>query len=192
MLVSQPQTGFSLIELLIAIAMASLLLVMGIPAFSEWIQNTQTRTAAESVLNGLQVARAEAVSRNTSVRFNLTAADGKVAWTVDCVTVTATCPTGIQVRSANDGGPNGRAGVATATGTLATPLTAGTGLPSGVTFDNYGRVPVANVGTDAARIDVTNALRADARRLVILISAGGQIRMCDPLRSLATSPQGCQ
>lgn len=185
------QPGVSLVELLIGIAIVSLLMVMGAPAFNLWIQNTQVRTAAESIQNGLQIARTEAVRRNTNVRFSLTNAGGLVAWSVDCVTVTADCPAAIQARSGGEGGANARAGIAVATGTLGTALASGAGLPAGVTFDGLGRVPTANIGTDIARIDVTNAVRADARRMVILVNPGGQTRMCDPALSLATNPQGC-
>lgn len=187
----------SLIELMVAIAIVSLLMVMGAPSFNQWIQNTQTRTAAESVLNGLQLARTEAVRRNANVRFNLTDATGGVAWSVTCVTVTADCPAGnIQSRSAGEGGTNARVGAAFATGALGTPLAAGAALPAGVTFNGLGRVPTLNPDgsindDDIARIDVTNAVRTDARRMVILVGTGGQTRMCDPAISLATNPQGC-
>jgi type IV fimbrial biogenesis protein FimT len=191
MLSMHKQAGVSLVELMIAIVIVSLLMAMGAPSFNLWIQSTQVRTAAESIQNGLQIARTEAVRRNTNVRFRLTDAGGMVAWSVDCVTVTADCPAGIQVRSGGEGGSNARAGVAVATGTLGTALAAGAELPAGVTFDGLGRVPTANVGTDIARIDVTNAVRADARRMVILVSPGGQTRMCDPELDLATNPQGC-
>lgn len=187
------QFGVSLIELMIGIAIVSLLMVMGAPSFSLWIQNTQVRTAAESIQNGLQIARTEAVRRNANVRFNLTDASGTVAWSVDCVTVTADCPAGIQTRSGGEGGANARVGISVdaAIPVIGTAIAAGTGLLAGVTFDGLGRIPAANVGTDIARIDITNAARADARRMVILIGTGGQTRMCDPAIALAANPQGC-
>ncbi len=193
MLTIRRQNGVSLIELMIGIVIVSLLMVMGVPSFNLWIQNTQTRSAAESILNGLQVARTEAVRRNTQVRFSLTDASGAVAWTVDCVSVTADCPAGIQSRSGSEGGVNARAGISVdaATPAIGTAISAGTGLPAGVTFDGLGRIPTANVGTDVARVDVTNAANANARRMVILIGTGGQTRMCDPALVLAANPQGC-
>lgn len=185
------QAGLNLIELIIAIAIISMLLAMGVPAFNLWIQNTQTRTAAESILNGLQIARLEAVRRNTNVRFNLTDAAGSIAWSVDCATVTANCPSGIQSRSGNEGGSNARAGVGFATGTLSTPISATSNLPAGVTFNGLGRVPSANLGVDIARVDITNAANTEARRMVVLVSPGGQTRMCDPAVPLSSNPQGC-
>jgi len=193
MLILRKIGGFSLLELLISIAIFTLLFVMGAPSFSQWIQNTQNRTAAESILNGLQLARTEAVRHNAPVRFDLTDGIGNVTWQVTCVTVTDNCPGGnLYQRSASDGSINARAGIATATGALGTALSAGTGLPDGVTFDGLGRVVTANIGADIARVDITNAARTDARRMTILIGAGGQVRMCDPMLYIASSPQGCQ
>lgn len=205
MLISRKQGGVSLVELMIGIVIVSLLMVMGAPSFSLWIQNTQTRTAAESIQNGLQIARTEAVRRNTNVRFNLTDAGGKVAWTV-CLNVTASpCNAAdtVQSRSGGEGGANARAGVSVAAlpspipaGYFNTALAAGAGLPAGVTFDSMGRVPALNPdGTvnndDITRVDVTNASSAEVRRMVIMIGTGGQTRMCDPSIPLATNPQGC-
>lgn len=187
------QDGFSLIELMIGIAIISLLTAMGTPTFSLWIQNTQNRTAAESILNGLQLARTEAVRHNAGVRFNLTNADGEVSWTVTCAPVTINCPAvNLHESKAGNGGVNARAGIDVETGTLGTALSAGHGLPAGVAFDGLGQVPAANIGADIARIDVTNIVMADARRMVVLVGAGGRIRMCDPALALSTSPQGCQ
>lgn len=194
----QRQRGVTLIELMIGIAIVSILLVMGVPAFSLWIQNTQNRAAAESVLNGLQLARAESVRRHAVVRFDLTDASGLVTWNVGCVTVTAECPATIQSRPAAEGSINARVGISTATIPLPTPaghfgtaITAGTGLTAGVSFNGLGRVPNANVGTDITRIDITNAASSDARRYVVIVGTGGQIRMCDPALVFADNPQGC-
>lgn len=190
------QGGLSLVELLVATAITFLLLTAGIPSFATWIQDAQNRTAAESIMNALQLARLEAVSRNTPVRFQLTDASGRIAWNVGCVSVSVTCPATIQRRLAVEGLANARAGVSTADipyptppGYFTTPISAGTGLTAGVSFNGIGQM-VAR-GTDIARIDVTSATHTDARRFVVVISGGGQIRMCDPSLAYAFNPQGC-
>lgn len=192
------QEGVSLIELMIGLVILAILLSAGLPAFSLWIQNTQNRTAAESIQDGLQLARTEAVRRNANVRFALTDASGLIAWTVGCVTATANCPATIQSHSGGEGTSNARAGIDTAAIPSPAPATqfntaiaSGTGLPAGVTFTGLGRIPNANIGTDITRIDITNASAAGARRLVVTIGAGGTIRMCDPALALSANPQGC-
>jgi len=197
------QKGFSLIELMIGVVILAILLSAGLPAFSLWIQNTQTRTGAESILNGLQLARTEAVTRNANVRFNLTSAGGTVDWDVGCVNPIAdidgdgtdNCPATIQSRSGAEGSRNARVGISTAgPGVFATAIASGAGLPAGVTFNFLGRVvnpDPANPGSPITRIDVTNSTTTDARRMVIVINPGGTIRMCDPALVLANNPQGC-
>ena len=75
------QAGVSLVELLIGIAILAILISFGISSYRSWIQNSQIRNSAESVVNGLQLARAEALRRNAYVRFNLTDANSS-AWTI--------------------------------------------------------------------------------------------------------------
>lgn len=198
LILTSRQEGVSLIELVIGLAIMAILLSAGLPAFSLWIQNTQNRTAAESIQNGLQLARTEAVRRNTSVRFDLTSAAGLVAWNVGCVTVTADCPATLQGRASGEGTTNARVGISTAAIPSPAPATqfntaisSGTGLPAGATFNGLGRIPNANIGTDITRIDITNALAATARRLVVTVGTGGTIRMCDPALLLSANPQGC-
>lgn len=195
------QGGVSLIELMVGIVILSILLAIGVPMFGQWIQNTQVRTAAESILDGLQLARNEAVRRNTNVRFNLTSTAGLPAWTV-CVVSGTTCGEVVQDRSSTEGGNNARVGISTAApptpvpGTqYSTALSAGAGLSgedgAGVTFNGVGAIPVANIGADITRIDITNAVAGDVRRLVVVVGTGGLIRMCDPQLALASNPQGC-
>lgn len=192
------QSGVSLIELLVGLAVAASLLALGMPAFDLWLQNTQNRTAAESISTGMQLARAEAVRRNTQVRFDLTDADGRIAWTVGCFNVTDDCPATIQSRPAAEGTFNARAGVSTDAIPVPTPadhfddaIAAGTGLTAGITFNGLGRVPSANAGDDITRVDITNTANDDARRFVVTVTTGGQIRMCDPALVFANNSQGC-
>ncbi len=197
MLIRPSQYGVTLIELLIGIAVLAVVLAVGMPMFGLWVQNSQVRTAAESIQNGLQIARTEAIRRNANVRFTLTSGDGLVQWNVGCVTVRNNCPGTIQERAAAEGGANARVGSDSYVQTDPAPdysiaLTAGAGLDggnAGVTFNAMGLVP--NFGIDIARIDVLNSTSADARRLVITIGSGGGVRMCDPALSLANNPQGC-
>src|SRR3970282_2884896 len=71
-------TGFTLIELMVTIAVLAIMLFIALPNSAVWMQNTQIRTAGEAVLNGMQLARAEAIRRNTAVQLQMDVSSG---WT---------------------------------------------------------------------------------------------------------------
>lgn len=68
--------GFSLVELMVVVAVLAVVMALGIPSFAEWIANSRIRTAASSILNGLQLARSEAIRTNARVQFQLTGLTG--------------------------------------------------------------------------------------------------------------------
>ncbi len=162
--------GFSLVELMVTVAVLSLLMVLAVPSFTEWIQNSRIRTAAESVQNGVQFARAEAVRRNARVEFALVGTGG--GWVVRFAGGGAT----IQARS----GSEGAGGVVLST----VPEDA-----TSVAFDGLGR---SDNTLTAINVDVpTSALpAAQSRDLRITIGTGG-VRMCDPNVSDSTDPRKC-
>lgn len=177
--------GVTLIELMIGMIIVGILLAAGIPSFSSWIQNTRIRTTAESIQNGLQLARAEAVRHNTLVQFSKgggTSSD----WTVGCTTPigdqngdgVADCPATIQARPAAEGSTNVNI---SATADV-------------VVFNGLGRV--TPTGTPENDIDIPSdgvcaagAATAGLNRcLRIMVSPGGQIRMCDRSASITAVP----
>ncbi|HQZ46764.1 MAG TPA: GspH/FimT family pseudopilin [Usitatibacteraceae bacterium] len=173
------QSGMSLIEILVAIAIVGILFALGMPSYGTWIQNTQIRTAAESILAGLQVAKNEAIRRNAPMQFKLDAGT-TTQWRVNPFIDPDGTP--IQSRAAEEGSPN-------ATITL-TPADANT-----VTFSALGRViPNADASPSLTRVDVDNpqiAVVADRRNLALLLPPGGSIRLCDP-KAPANDPRTCQ
>ncbi|MEK6664247.1 MAG: GspH/FimT family pseudopilin [Pseudomonadota bacterium] len=168
--------GVTLIELMIAITLVALLLGLGVPSFGTWIQNTQIRTSAESILNGFNLARAEAVRRNAPTSFvftnnlpivgnvnTITPATTGTSWMVRTFQTGGvyTATDFIQGRSGADGSPNAVVAASQAT----------------ITFNSLGRVtptPGANI-----TINVTNNT-GGTRPLNVVVTPGGQIRMCDP------------
>lgn len=165
------QQGVSLVELMIGLVIAGILLGIGAPALSVWIQNGKIRAAAESIQNGLQLTRAEAVRRNSYVRFSLSGTSNVNSyWTVGCFPVDPlSCPdTTIESHSANEG----------------TSSTIVNSNVASVTFNGLGRTTAGG-----ATINVTNSTGGSALRVVV--SSFGQVRMCDPAYSYATNPKGC-
>jgi len=164
-------SGFSLVELMIGIAVMAILLGVALPSFQTWIRNTQIRNAAESITNGLQRARAEAVAQNTNVTFALGATDS--SWTV-----TAADGTPIDSRAAAEGSTD-----VTCTALAADLATAATTI----TYNSLGQV-VANAAS-LARVTLTAV--GGSQNLRVEISAGGGARMCDPSLAVGSSSRAC-
>jgi type IV fimbrial biogenesis protein FimT len=181
------QGGMSIIEIVVTLAILGILMA---------IQNTQLRNAAESVLTGMQTARLEALKRNRLVSFRLTDANS-TAWEI-CLydPVADACSVApdavLTSKSASEASFNALLGADTAMSNPTTPIAGGTLIPGSTTFDSFGRL-AATAPNNLMRVDVRNPqLTADfERRLVILVSLGGQVRMCDPKLAFATNPQGC-
>lgn len=190
----------TLIELLIGIAILAILLALGGSSFFTWIQNSQIRTAAESIQNGLQIARAEAVKQNKSVLFQLmSSVDATCAWSnttaswvvseldaqgkcADAPSDTAAAPDPriIQRRSTSEGSKN-------------TFLQAS--QPT-VAFNSLGRVTNAAGGNIA--IDIFNPAGGDCadvggnmRCLRVVVAVAGQVKMCDPAVTASTDSRKC-
>jgi len=75
----QPQ-GFTLLELMITVAIAAILLGIGIPSFQSAIASAQLTNQTNRIVSALQQARIEAIKRNahvvTCISNNGTACDG--------------------------------------------------------------------------------------------------------------------
>jgi len=79
----QAQRGFTLVELMITFAIASTLIMMALPNYRSWVQDSKIRATAESVFHGLQTARAEAVRLNARVEFRLVGpTSGGADWSI--------------------------------------------------------------------------------------------------------------
>ena len=59
--------GFTLMELMITVAVAAILLGLAAPSFTDTIRNNRLTTAANDLLHSTQLARSEAVKRQTPV-----------------------------------------------------------------------------------------------------------------------------
>ncbi len=68
------QRGFSIIELSVALTVVGVLLALGMPSLSGYVQNARLGSAAKSFYTGMQLARTEAIRRNAPVEFVMTSA----------------------------------------------------------------------------------------------------------------------
>lgn len=197
------QVGVSLIELMIGITIAALLMMIGLPSMVTWLNNSQIRTAGETLLAGLTLARVEAVKRNQIVRFQLVSDltpscslnTSGTSWVVSLADPTGACDaapsdtTAPQILQAKSGS-EGTSHVAIAAA----------GAPT-LYFNGLGRVTSPSGAANMTSVLITNPLAGTCqhvdptngtmRCLRIDISTGGEIKMCDPAVTDASDPRKC-
>lgn len=187
------ERGFSLVELIVAVAIFAILAALAAPAFSSWISNMKIRGTAESIQAGLNLARGEAVRRNTVIRFQLVNTTGAgcalsladASWVVSAGDAEGSCdgaflndafplldstnnpdPRIIQMRSAQEG-------------SASVTVAAGTSL---FQFNGLGRLVDAPAVIDVTRTTSGSCVKdgGKVRCLRVVVTSGGQVRMCDP------------
>lgn len=62
------QEGVSLIELMMAIAILSIIMMVGVPSFQSFFESSRARTITNDMAGALQLARSEAIKRRETVR----------------------------------------------------------------------------------------------------------------------------
>jgi len=189
------ERGMTIIELMIGLAIVAIVLFVAVPAFTIFLQNQQIKNAAQTVMIGLDSARAEAIRRNQAVRFqfvsDLTAgcalSTTSLAWVVSLANPAGNCDAAagdmgaaaqiVEKRSATEGTRN--VAIATTGGTT-------------VTFTGLGRL----TGAGVTQIDFSNvtgtcehlSASGKMRCMRVQIAPGGEARMCDPKVAVPVPP----
>ena len=65
--------GFTLIELMVTIAVLAVLLMIGIPSFAELVRNNRLTTNANQLITAMNLAKSEAIRRRIRVTLRATA-----------------------------------------------------------------------------------------------------------------------
>lgn len=194
------ESGFTLTEIAIVMAIMAILLGLGLPSYRNYIANQRVLSSAEVFMAGMQMARAEAVKLNRRVEFLMTTVD-PVAANVD-TTSTSTTGRNWMVRAIVAGGNTfveGKSGAeGSGSSSASNSSVAITGSVASVTFDGYG-IPVGLTAT--ATFDFTNprdgcvagfggTSAGPVRCLRVRLNRGGQARLCDPT-VVATDTRAC-
>jgi type IV fimbrial biogenesis protein FimT len=181
-------TGFSLIELMIAVSIFAILVLLAGPMYADFMGNTQIRTAAENSLAGVRLAQTSAVRNNRPAKVVIDPSSGG-GWAVylydENIDDYAVLP--VETYSWTAGAPK-------------TAVTLGGGGTE-IAFDGLGRVcttVLCRAGaatTPVTEIDVTNpSVSPSGRRpLKVMISAIGgttATKLCDPA-VIASDPRSC-
>jgi len=193
-MISRPAkpSGFTLIELMVGLAILALLLLLGLPSFTTYLRNSEIRSTAESIVNGLRAAAAEAANRNAPVTFAITGGGGSAwtGWEITYVDEKGATKT-IQGSSKKEGGAN-------------TSLTLAPTGKSSVIFTELGRVAKqGTAGDHLQQVDIASIASGAGRPLRIIIddvspATPGKprgLRMCDPDPALSAltppDPRAC-
>lgn len=199
MLKSARPRGFTLVEMLVSIAVLALLLALGAPSFATWSQNRQIRSMSDSILNGMQLARAEAVRRNSAVSFQLmTTLDSSCAlstsgrnWVISMDSAAGSCNS---TNMADDASPSAPRMIQSRPSSEGSSNAAVAADVSSLTFNGLGRVTTAlPSGQTVFNVAVSNPTGGSCktssgpmRCLRIVVTPMGQVRMCDPSTSGTT------
>ena len=167
------QQGFTLVEMMVAVTVMLLLALSGMPTLGTFVGNVRLRVGSEGMLDGLAVARNEAIRRNTTVLYRYSGPE----WFV--------------VLPGTNGGPDTTLVHRAAAANTALSLTPAAGQ---VAFSGSGRTFPA--GTSLA-IQFTNPVAGACRVnggevtcLRIELPASGEPRLCDPAAP-ADTPKAC-
>jgi type IV fimbrial biogenesis protein FimT len=181
--------------MMVALAIVALLLLLGMPSFTTFLRNSEIRSTAESIINGLRTASAEATRQNSKVVFTLAAGAN---WTINLASDPndPTCAVLLQPPIQQYAGKEaGRS----------TKVTISPGNKSAVCFNGLGRIQNQGVAPSdhIQQIDIASIVVGEARSLRIIVDdpAPGNpakprgLRMCDPDPALAAmappDPRAC-
>lgn len=192
--------GFTLLELIVAIAIFSILVTLAVPTMRVWISNVKVRSTADALQNGLRLAQSEALRRSRQVVFSLTnstapqtsltAATNGSNWSVNLVPL---------MTDGSDAATFIQSGVLGATSSSSVAVTG----QAEICFNSTGRL-VANAATGVAGGTCTlptttppmftyNVTLVGADHpLRVEVALGGQVHLCDPSQTLSsTNNYGC-
>ncbi|MBL8374203.1 GspH/FimT family pseudopilin [Accumulibacter sp.] len=190
-----PARGFTLVEMVVVVAILGILIGLGASNYSAWIANSRIRTAADTLASGLSTARNEAIKRNRLVRFHLvsdlgagcTLSSSGTSWVASLNDPTTTAGAKCDIAISDTDAPfivaKKSATEQASRVTIAALNRAGDAADT-IVFNGLGRVASRNTAMEQIAIDSSAVAGAETRELRIEVTDGGLIRLCDP--SIAT------
>lgn len=189
--------GFTLIEMLVTLALMAVLLSMATPMLATWTANAQVRAVAEQLGNDLRMTQSEALRRNRQTVFaltnvtpalNATATDDGSRWFAQALPLMAGETLSDQhfILASS----NARQNKVNLTGPAVTCFNA-IGRPTSNAATGLGETCTTPTSATTPVQYVVSATSSD-RPLRVSVFMGGQVRLCNPARSLASgAADGC-
>ncbi len=184
--------GFTLVELMIVIAVLGVLLVLAAPSFYDFIRVQRLKSINAQLVTDLQLARSEAIARRTWVRVAFRSNSS-----ITCYTLYTTVNNVNSVRCNCLLGAGAACGAnATEIRTVQVPTRLSVRLLPGQTdnafaFDHVtnsiARIPLDNVSQPVPRF-VVNASIDGTRSLRTIVNQAGRTSVCAPAGSRMTEP----
>lgn len=85
-----------MIELLVTLAIAAILLAVGVPSFQNVMETNRLATQANNLVTAVNLARSEAIKRGTTIRITPESNDYQLGW---CVHTGNACSAATAIRS---------------------------------------------------------------------------------------------
>lgn len=176
--------GFTLTEAMVVIAIIAIIMAVGTPSLQSWMVSLQVKAKSDAILNGMQLARSEAIRRNTRVHIIVS---NDSSWSVGCVTVVGDtdgdgipeCPGTIQSKTASEAGTVDQL----------------TLLPIGATQATFNGVGTLSANADGSanlsQVDISKSGGGASANRRILLTPGGQSRICDTAVTTTGAPEKC-
>lgn len=165
------EKGFTLIEMMVVIAVMGILLALAAPSFTIYFEKTRTKRAAETMAAFLVNAKSESIKRNATVRVVFQLSGGGATWCAGMTTAnTCDCSVTPPTACTLDGVDR----TISSTDYSGVVLNATSGVDDGDMFTFTHKRGTVNGDTVRLQSD------SSGYEMRVVVSSIGRIRLCSP------------